>query len=191
MIDVIARRMPRAFLFLIFNASLVLFLALFVIEPLMSRFAGQSDVILERVAQLSHFQAIVRNAKTLMDKTPQTGDPFLSGREERVVSADLQADLRSMISAEGVRFLSIRGLPRSPSQQLQTVAVSLEFEGSLPMVRNVIQKIESQTPFLFVMSAVLRSTSAPNENLIQAELTIQGAMNDQRSPLGDAEALPR
>ena len=189
MIDLISKRMPRGALFLAFNTSAVLLLVLFVFAPLLSHFASRSEDISENAAQLSHFQAIARNAKTLMKKTPQTGDPFLPGNEERVVSADLQASLKAIATTAGVHLLGIRGVQGGRSQQLRMVAASMELEGPVPAVRDVILAIENQMPFLFVTAASLRSVADGDDGLIRAELKVQGAMRDGGSPPSAAEAV--
>jgi general secretion pathway protein M len=183
-IDLVAKRMPRGLRFWAFNVALVLFLGLFVVAPMLSHFSDLNDDISEGAAQLSHLQAIVRNARILMSKTPQAGNPFLAGREERLVSADLQANLTTITNAAGVRFLGIRAVQAGRLQQLPMVAVSLELEGPLASIRDVVQAIENQTPFLFVTSAVFRSVPDADENQIRAELTVQGAMKEPNS--GDA-----
>jgi general secretion pathway protein M len=190
MIDLVIKRMPRGALFLAFNAFAALFLVLFVFAPVLTHFASRSGEISENAAQLSHFQALARSANALM-KAPQAGDPFLPGSEERVVSADLQASLKAVATAAGVRLLGIRSLQGGRSQPLHMVAASVELEGPLPAVRDVILAIENQMPFLFVTAASLRSAADSDEGLLRAELTVQGAMRDSRSPTGSAEALSR
>jgi general secretion pathway protein M len=189
MTDLVAKRLPRGLLFLTFNAAFLLFVLLFVVAPVLSHFSSRGEEISENAAQLSHFRSIARNAKALMAKTAQSGDPFLPGGEQRVVSADLQAGLKTIADAAGVRFLGVRGLQGVRSQPLRMVAVSLELEGSLQGIRDVVQAIEGQTPFLFITSAVLHSV-ADSEGLIQAELKVQGGMRDDASPLAQDELRP-
>ena len=187
MIDLVSKRIPRGALFLAFNASAVLFLILFVFAPVLTHFASRSEEISENAAQLSHFQILTRDAEALM-KAPHAGDPFLPGSEERVVSADLQASLKAIAATAGVRFLGIHGLQGTRSQQLRMVAASVELEGPLPSIRNVILAIENQMPLLFVTAASLRSLAEGDEGLIRAELKVQGAMRDSGSPTSAAEA---
>jgi general secretion pathway protein M len=189
MIDLVSRRMPRNALFLAFNASTVLFLALFVFTPVLTHFTSRSEEISENAAQLSHFQNAIRNAKTLMVKTSQAGDPFLPGSEERVVSADLQASLKAMATTAGLRILGIRGIQAGRSQQLRMVAASMELEGRLAAVQDVILAIEIQMPFLFVTAASLRSVADGDDGIIRAELKVQGAIRDNASPSSAAEAI--
>ncbi len=189
MIALVSKRMPRGALFLAFNASAVLFLVLFVFAPVWTHFASRGEEISESAAQLSHFQALASNAKALMKKTSQAGDPFLPGSEERVVSADLQASLKAIATAAGARLLGIRGLHNNRSPQLHMVAVNMELEGPLPSIRNVLLAIENQMPFLFVTAASLRSVADGDDGLLRAELKVQGAMRESGSPTGAAEAV--
>src|SRR5882757_5555250 len=189
MIDMVNKAMPRGALFLAFNAFAVVFLVLFVLAPVLAHFMSRGEDISENAAQLSHFQNVIRNARTLTKNAAQAGDPFLPGSEERVVSADLQAGLKAIAATAGVRFLGIRGLQGTRSPQLRMVAVSVDLEGPLPAIRDVILAIENQKPFLFVTSASLRSVADGDDSLIRAELRVQGAMRDTGSPPGPAEAI--
>jgi hypothetical protein len=187
MIATISRKINRGALFLAFNVSLVLFIVMFLLAPVLAHFASRSEDISESVAQLAHFRRIAHGASILTNKSSQGGDPFLPGSEERVVSADLQASLKAIAINAGVNLLGIRGLPGSRSQQLHMVAVNVELEGSLPAVRDMIIAIENQTPFLFVTAVSLRSVSDGEDGPIRAELKVQGAMRDGGSSVA-AEA---
>ena len=189
MINAVSERLPRGALFIAFNAFVVLFLVLFVIAPVLDHFSSRSEEIFENASQLSRFQALARNAKALMKKAPQAGDPFLVGTEERVVSADLQASLKAMAAASGVRLLGIRGLPGNRYQQLRMVAANVELEGSLPSVRNLFLAIENQMPFLFVTEASLRSAVDGEEGVIRAEIKVLGAMRDSGAAPGAMEEM--
>jgi general secretion pathway protein M len=176
-------------LFFAFNASVLLFLGLCILAPLVRHFINSSEDISESVARLSHYQALARDAEALMKNSPQSGDPFFPGTEARVISADMQANLKAIASTAGLRLLGIRGLPDSQSQQLHMVTVSMELEGTLPSIRNVIMAIEDQVPFLLVTEASLRSAVVGDNGLLRAELTVQGAMRVNRFSSSAAEAI--
>jgi hypothetical protein len=180
MIELAFKRLPRSFGFHAFNAGVALVIVFFVAAPILSHFTERSEGISEFMVQLAHVQVIQRTASTLMEKAAHSGDPFLPGNEERVVSADLQANLKAIASNAGVKFLGIRGLPVGRLQQLRMVAASLDIEGPLPGVENVIRAIEGQTPYLFVTSAILRRATDAEE-VIRAELKVQGAIRDTGS----------
>ncbi|WOH53708.1 type II secretion system protein GspM [Bradyrhizobium sp. sBnM-33] len=187
MIAAIPEKMPRRAAFLAFNIVLVLFIVMFLLAPVLTHFVSRSEEISESAAQLAHFRKIMRSASTPANKSSQDGDPFLAGTEERIVSADLQASLKAIATNAGVNLLAIRGLQGSRSQQLRMVAVSVELEGSMSALRNMVVAIENQTPFLFVAAASVRSVSEGDDGPIRAELKVQGAMRD-RGPSGATEA---
>jgi general secretion pathway protein M len=185
---------PRGLLFLTFNASAILFIVLFAVVPVLSHFSERNEQILENTAQLSHFRSINLSAKALLTTNEQASDPFLSGKEERIASADLQANLKTITAAAGARFLGVHGLQIDRSQPLRTVAVSLELEGSVQIIRDVVQTIETQTPFLFITSAELHGAPDADEAIIQVELRVQGFMRNRTADptelAAPAEAAP-
>jgi general secretion pathway protein M len=175
-------KMPRGTLFVVFNVAAVLFAVMFLVAPILGHFATRGEDISENAEQLAHFQNVVRESKVASSGVRRAGDPFLPGSEERVVSADLQASLKSIAANAGVNLLGIRGLQSSRSQLLRIIAVNVEMEGSLKAVRDMILAIESQTPLLFVSAVSLRSVTDGEDGPIRAELKIQGAMRDGSAP---------
>jgi general secretion pathway protein M len=185
MSDLVIKRLPRRLAFPALNAAVVLMLVFLIAVPIMSHFVERSEAISELSIQLAHVHSIKWTEKKLMEKATHFGDPFLAGREERIASADLQANLKAMAANSGAGFLGIRGLPGARFQGLRMVAVSLEIEGPLRSVEKLIRSIESQTPYLFVTAAILRR-SADAEEVIRAELKVRGAIHD----LAPGETVP-
>jgi general secretion pathway protein M len=171
-------KLARGTPFLAFNAAAILFVLLFLIAPILGHFAARGEEISDNAAQLAHFQNVTRAAKKSAGGAGRSGDPFLPGNEERVASADLQAGLKSMAANAGVNVLAIRGLTGGRSQQLQMVAVSVELEGPLRAVRDMISTIENQTPLLFVSTASFRSLAEGEDGPIRAELRVHGAIRN-------------
>jgi general secretion pathway protein M len=178
MIALTDRKLIRTVTFVAFNAFVLFFLVAFVVAPVLAHFSDRGDDISENTTQLAHFQSIMRTARVLVTTDPKAGEPFFAGREDRVVSADLQANLMSVAKAAGVRLLGVRGLQGHRSRHLHMVVVSAELEGSPPAIRDMIQALENQTPLLFVSGASLRSITDGDGGPIRAELKVQGAMRD-------------
>ena len=181
-------KLARGTPFLAFNAAAVLFVAVFVLAPILSHFADRSEEISENAAQLAHFQSLGRAAKRPIGNAGKSGDPFLPGNEERVASADLQASLKSMAANAGVNLLAIRGLQGGRTQPLHMVAVSVELEGPPKAIRDMIFTIENQTPMLFVSAASLRSLADGEDGSIRAELRVQGAIRSASQLAGREQA---
>jgi general secretion pathway protein M len=182
-------KVPRSALFICFNLCVVTFAGLFVFMPLLLHFADRGEDISEHIAQLAQLRSLIRSSNGLKHNTPQAGDPFLPGNEERIVSADLQANLKTIGTTAGVRLLGIRSLEGKRPQQLHMVAVGIEFEGHISTVRDVIQRIENQTPMLFVTEASLRSATDGDDGIIRAELRVEGAVRESGSAPSAEEAV--
>lgn len=171
-------KLARGTPFLAFNAAAILFVLIFLIAPILGHFAARGEEISDHAAQLAHFQNVTRAAKKSAGGAGRSGDPFLPGNEERVASADLQAGLKAMAANTGINVLAVRGVTGARSQQLQMVAVSVELEGPLRAVRDMISTIENQTPLLFVSTASFRSLADGEDGPIRAELRVQGAIRN-------------
>ena len=182
-------KLARGTLFLVFNAAAFLFIVIFLLAPVMAHFVARGEDISDSAAQLAHFQNVMRAAKKSAGSPSRSGDPFLPGSEERVASADLQASLKSMAANAGVNLLAIRGLPGGRSQPLHMIAVSVELEGPLQAVRDMILAIETQTPLLFVPSASFRGLAEGEDGPIRAELRVQGAIREGSQRVGREQAM--
>jgi hypothetical protein len=182
-------KLARGTPFLVFNAAAFLFIVIFLLAPVMAHFVARGEDISDSAAQLAHFQNVMRAAKKSAGSPSRSGDPFLPGSEERVASADLQASLKSMAANAGVNLLAIRGLPGGRSQPLHMIAVSVELEGPLQAVRDMILAIESQTPLLFVPSASFRGLAEGEDGPIRAELRVQGAIREGSQRVGREQAM--
>lgn len=173
-------RIPRFVSFWGLNAAALLLLMILVVLPLLSHFQSRSDEISENSAQLAHLRNIARQARTLEQSASREVQPFLAGKEERVVSADLQASLQSLATAKGARILGMRGLQGGQIAQLRTVAVGLDIEVPLSVLRDTISAIETQTPFLFVREVSLRALVEGDDGAIRAELKVEGVVRGLR-----------
>jgi hypothetical protein len=182
-------KLARGTPFLAFNAAAILFVLVFLLAPIMSHFADRAEEISGNAAQLAHLQNAARAAKKPIGGAGRSGDPFLPGSEERVASADLQASLKSIAANNGVNLLAIRGLQGGRAQPVQMVAVSVEIEGPLKAIRDMIAAIETQTPLLFVATASFRSVADGEDGAIRAELRVQGAIRGASQPPGREQVV--
>ena len=172
------RQMPRTAVFLVGNAAGLALLFILVVVPLLSHFADRSEEIGENAAQLAYLNRVIRGAQAMEQNGSHNVQPFLTGGEERVASADLQANLQAMASAKGAHVLGLRGLQGGRVAAFRTVAVGLEFEGSLGIVKDVIAEIEGQSPLLFITEASLRAAADGDGSTVRAELRVEGAMQE-------------
>ena len=166
--------------FLAFNAVGLVLLVLMFVGPVLSHFSTRNDEIRDGVVQLAYLQRITREAQLMEKRGVQSTQPFMVGDEERVISADLQARLQAMATAKGAHVLGLRGLQGGRVAQSRTVAVGLQIEGSLGIVRDLIAGIEDQSPFLFITDASLRPASDGDGAMLRAEFKVEAVVQEFR-----------
>lgn len=166
--------------FLAFNAVGLVLLVLLFVGPVLSHFSTRNDEIRDGLAQLAYLQRITREAQLMEKRGVQNTQPFMVGDEERVISADLQARLQAMATAKGAQVLGLRGLQGGRVAQSRTVAVGLQIEGALAIVRDVVAGIEDQSPFLFITDASLRPANDGDGAMLRAEFKVEGVVQEFR-----------
>ena len=181
MLDLAIRKMPRGAPFIAFNAVVVILFIAFVLGPVFAHFADRSEEISEGVAQLAALRKAIENTKSSAIGPSSGSNPFLPGSEDRVVSADLQATLKSLASNAGLAVLSLRSTQPGRGQNLTMIAVEVELEGSMSGLHQMLAAVERQTPFLFVTAATFRSITQGDDGIMRAELKVQGAMHARSS----------
>lgn len=177
MVELASRKLPRGTLFIAFNAAVMILFIAFVLGPVFAHFADRSEEISEGVVQLAALRRAIDIAKSSATRSSPATDPFLPGNEDRVVSADLQATLKSVASNAGLAVLSLRSTQPSRGQHLTMIAVEVELEGSMSGLRQMLAAIERQTPFLFVTAATFRSVTQGDDGIMRADMKVQGAMH--------------
>lgn len=175
----------RRLIFFGINAAIALAVCLAIVGPLYSHFAERNDEMLDSAAQLAQIRHIAEEAAKLAKSSTSDVDPYLPGTEERVASADLQANLQALAGAKGLAVQAVRGLPGRQGGQWRAVPVGLEVEGSAAAVRDMVAAIETQTPFLFITDLSLRTLADGDDSRMRASLTVEGALrNSPASPAG-------
>ena len=176
--------------FVSLNVVAVIFAGTFLVAPVFLHFVERSEEIAENTVQLAHFEKAIQQAQAAAKGAAGRDDVFLPGHEERVVSADLQAALKSISASAGVKLLGLRGLPGGRVQQIRAVAVGVDLEGSLAAIRDMMRTVESQIPLLFVASVSLRSVAEGDDGVIRAELMVMGGIRELSKP-DDQEVVSR
>ena len=175
----------RRLIFFGLNGAVALAVCFAILDPIASHFAERNDDILDSAAQLAQIRRVADEAAKLAKTSTPDVDPYLPGAEERVASADLQANLQALAGAKGLAVQAVRGLPGRQAAQWRAVPVGLEVEGPAAAVRELVAAIESQTPFLFVTDLSLRTLSDGDDTRMRVSLTVEGALrNSAASPAG-------
>ena len=177
----------RRLIFFGMNCAIVSAVFFAIMGPIASHFAERNDDILDSAAQLAQIRHVADEASRIAKSSPSDTDPYLPGAEERVASADLQANLQAVAGAKGLAVQAVRGLAGRRAGQWRAVAVGLEVEGAAAAVRELIAAIETQTPFLFITDLSLRTLADGDDMRMRASLTVEGALRS--SPASTAGPL--
>ncbi|WP_339037492.1 type II secretion system protein GspM [Bradyrhizobium symbiodeficiens] len=172
----------RRLIFFGLNAAIVLAFCAAILEPIASHFAERNDDMMDSAAQLAQIRRVADEAAGLGKPITSGVDPYLSGVEERIASADLQANLQALAGAKGLAVQAVRGLPGRQGGHWRAVSVGLEAEGGAIAVRDLVAAIETQTPFLFITDLSLRTLSDGDDSRMRLSLTVEGALRSPTAP---------
>ncbi|MGY3560503.1 general secretion pathway protein M [Bradyrhizobium sp. USDA 4463] len=192
----------RRLIFFGVNGAIALAIGFAILEPIASHFVERNGDILDSAAQLAQIRRVADEAAKLVRTSTLDADPYLPGAEERVASADLQANLQALAGAKGLAVQAVRGLAGRQAGQWRAVPVGLEVEGAAAAIRDLVAAIETQTPFLFITDLSLRTLSDGDDSRMRASLTVEGALRgpaaspagpllSENRPGGDVKATSR
>jgi hypothetical protein len=172
----------RRLIFFGLNGAIALAVCFAILEPIASHFVERNDDILDSAAQLAQIRRVADEAAKLAKTSTSGVDPYLPAAEERVASADLQANLQTLAGAKGLAVQAVRGLPGRQAAQWRGVPVGLEVEGAAVAVRELVAAIETQTPFLFITDLSLRTLADGDDGRMRMSLTVEGALRSPTVP---------
>ena len=180
----------RPILFLGTNALVVALITFGFILPVRDILSDRDAEIADQRQTLARWKAIAAQHATVTELATQIGGDqgeFLSGKNEGVIQAELQARLKAMVEKAGARLRSIRGVQPHADGSIRYIGARLELQGTLPSIYRAVQAVETAKPYLFVSSAVMRPSSSaapvgtPQEPTLEVQLEILGAMRNDGS----------
>lgn len=177
----------RPAIFVLGNVAVFAVAVFGLVIPTYAFFADRDDRILEQTRVLTRLSAIAAQAVNVESMGSETntqmrGDEFLSGPNENVISADLQARLKSVIEAAGARSRAVQALPLNTFDQIRYSGSRIEIFGPLQAIHRAVYAIESAKPYLFITGATIKGPPSvgrqgvPEEPVIQAQLDVFGAI---------------
>ena len=176
----------RRALFVLANLAACAVIVGFMIVPACTLFTEREYRIEEKRKVLARLTAIAAQADkvrsiALDTKSQMQSGEFLVGPSENVVSADLQAKLKSIAETGGARTRAVQALPPRTLDQIRYGGSRIEISGSLQSIVKTVHTLESSKPYLFISVAVLKilpptRPGGSEEPVVQAQLDIFGAM---------------
>jgi hypothetical protein len=162
-----------------------------VIQPLRDHFAAQDTQIARQSQMLARLKAIAAYQPKLPNAStaPSAKGEYLTGPNEGVASASLQARLKIIAQSSGAQLRSIQALAPETDGALRLIGARLDLAGPLKAVHGAIFAIEESKPYFFVTDAAIklsRDFQAPNsvktEPIIEARLDVFGAYKAEEAP---------
>jgi general secretion pathway protein M len=177
----------RRVLFVAGNLAACVLTACTMVLPIYGLFAERDEQILDKLKVLARLDAIAaqeKNVQSILSDTSaqmRSGE-FLVGPNENVISADLQARLKTLAEAAGAKSRAVQALPVRTVDQIRYSGARIEIFGSLQSIQRAVHAIESAKPYLFTSGAAIKLQTPlvgrqglQQEPVLQAQLDVFGA----------------
>jgi general secretion pathway protein M len=188
MIEIVfEKRIVRRASFVLANLVFCALFVAIVVVPILgyfedreSRIADQRNM-LSRLAGIAAQETYVRSVETDTSSQLKSGE-FLSGPNDSVINADLQTKLKTISEAAGARLHAVQGLPTRTRGSVKYSGSRVEISGPLQSIQRALISVESAKPYLFIVSASIRTTASAGrpgvseQPIIHAQLDVFGAV---------------
>lgn len=166
-------RRPRCILWLSLALALAGLLLAAIVLPWLQWNREYDDRIELRAKQLERYQAQLKTIPVLQErlerlKSEGAQDAFYLGvANESLGGVALQRRLEEMVSSVGGGLTSIQILPAEHDQALTRLSVRARLQLELPELREVLYRIESSEPLMFVEQMTVRAMRPRRRNVRQ------------------------
>lgn len=116
--------------------------------------------------QITQYQRLVATLPRLQQELElvrnrdDTKTFYFAAETPALAGAQLQSEVQDIIRASGARPVSTQILPIDSNEQPPRIRVRIQFQGSIESLLNVLYRIESARPFLFIDQMSLRSSAS-------------------------------
>ncbi len=140
----------------------VLFIALFLILPLVSTWNEYNETKQDLAFRLKRYKQVIAskdkvyaNAETIKQQYDE--QEYFSDRETvALASADLQKFIKSTISATGGQLTSTQVLPSKTEEDITRIVVKVRMNGKIENLRSILYEIEMSKPLMIVEELDIR-----------------------------------
>lgn len=119
----------------------------------LQRVAGEKDGLLRRLDKIK--------AESRKEEN------FLPRNTASLASAELQTQIKDIVGLAGGELTSTQVIPEQDESGFTRVAIKVRMSGSTPVLRNVLHRIESAQPFLFVENLNIRPIRMPRNPTVK------------------------
>lgn len=185
MISLAQSKWGRPAVFLAGNLAGAIGLWLLLVAPALTLIGTRTARIRSDQTILSRLQAIAASTPAVVKlaahlKKAASDGEFLSGSNEGVVNAALQALLKSLADKSKAQVRSVQSLSRKTIGSQVFSGARIELSGTSTEVLSTVYRIENSSPLLFVVAAIVKPTNggrrAPGEKpRLDAQFDVYGA----------------
>jgi hypothetical protein len=175
----------RSGFFVLVNVAVCLAVLTGMVWPFEDLLADRDQRIADQQTLVARLGAVVAHAPAIRKRIEQTKSltdcpEFLHGPNDGVIVANLQSQLTALTQGAGGRVRSIRAVQPSKRGGVRYLGAHIDMSGPLRAVEGTIYSIESATPYLFIVAAVIKPSP-------QASALRQGTPSNAEQPVFDAE----
>ena len=133
--------------------------------PLLDRFAGYRDTVVQAEEQLPRLRGIAAMTPSLqaelarIERDPSARTRQLSGGGDALAAADLQNRLGRIAAANGIVLRSTQILPAQDEEGFRRIAVRVALEGGAPALLKILHGLETAPTLLFIDNLEIRARS--------------------------------
>ena len=167
------------------------------VAAIQARLGGAGEAIAEQRMLLGRLQSeIARRAGVKRDASPAVlaataNESYLQGESDAVKAARLQAMLKEIAEAAGLRLASTRALPLREAGRLRLIGMEARLDASMSGLQQLLLALEASRPMVLVQALTIapsayRANVAVGEGVVEDEplsiaIEVHGA-----APLGPA-----
>lgn len=142
--------------------ALVAVVAAALVLPWMERDRVYTEEIERLTDQLERYRRLAATLPGLegslarIENDPALGSYYLPGQTDTLAAAELQNQLKQMVESSGGTLVSSQLLPSTDQEDVHSVSVSLRLNCSTDQLFDILYKVESARPLLFVDTLSVR-----------------------------------
>lgn len=126
------------------------------IAPIWGTYATNRETIADQRDLLQRYQRLAAGADALsqrlakLRRRPLSGEGYLQGDNETLVSAQLQSRIRNVAQASGGKLTSTQVLAGTDEAGFRRIGVRVTMTADIPDLQKMLHKLESDRPYLFL-----------------------------------------
>jgi general secretion pathway protein M len=146
-------------------AALCLVVWVGVAQPLLDRFGGYRETVVQAQEHLPRLRALAARIPLLkaelqrLERDPNARTRQLTGANDALAAADLQNRLGRIASANGVVLRSTQILPPQEEEGFRRIGVRVAMEGDTGALLKILYGLETAPTLLFVDNLEIRARS--------------------------------